>query len=364
MAMLGATASSADEGGRDRLQAAAAAKWAVAYELYDERIGEGGIGLAVVSSARRQPVVLVRRHRGSQDNFSFPEWSTDGSFIAFSAEIKGRISFEVMRADGGARRRIVDGDIVDFEWSPDGKRIAFVAGCDLYSPSDGFNGCARGRIEVVSSDGGSRHVVVRPTAGRADSSITLQGWSPDGLSLLYAVEARSRARLYSIPARGGSARLLADSVRGRLGDASWSPNGNLIAYKRNCNENRIGDVFCDLVVTDAAGVSKRVLRRQGSNSSGPSSDAPTWIPHSSFLIFSEFGNRSGVRRLDVRTGEFRTLTTDYWGDRLNVARDGRTIGNANRYGLVLARADGSRLARHKLPDGACDYSFDCELWIG
>ncbi len=51
-----------------------------------------------------------------------PEWSPDGSFIAFTADR----SLYVVRPDGSGLRRLTDGSLP--AWSPDGTRIAFVGG--------------------------------------------------------------------------------------------------------------------------------------------------------------------------------------------------------------------------------------------
>ena len=58
-----------------------------------------------------------------------PEWSPDGSKIAFTSNRDGNVEIYVVDADGENERRLTFHDEVDAElsWSPDGSRIAFNA---------------------------------------------------------------------------------------------------------------------------------------------------------------------------------------------------------------------------------------------
>lgn len=326
-------------------------------------MGEAGGGLDLVTSSHRRPLALVRRPRRSGDDYLSPRWSPDGSHIAFHAVIGHREGLYVMRADGTARRRVARGSISEFAWSPNSTTLAFVAACEIYSPSDGLTrGCRHGRIEIVSRGGGRRRVVAHPPEVRAESDIQVYGWSPAGTELLYHVVAPGPDRLYAIDLGSRRPRVLASSPdEGQIGEASWSPDGRLIAYTRRCEENRIGDVFCDVAVMSADGRSKRTLRRRGIRDAfGPSWQAPTWIPRSTFIVFNEVGQKGGLVRIDVRSGATKLLTRDYFGE-MRTSVDGRTIGGLIWDGFVVARSDGSVLARLKVR-GGCSVG-SCDLWL-
>jgi Tol biopolymer transport system component len=331
------------------------AKWKLVYEHYDERIGEGGTGIDVVTSVRKSPQSLVRRRRGSGDNYKWPVWSPDGRAIAFAAEIAGTSGLYAMSAGGGHLRRLADGHLFEYSWSPNGREIAFVAGC-------GLSDCRNGRIEVVGRDGGPRQVVVRPKDLSRSASVQLRDWSYRG-DLLYLVRNRGRGVLYTASRTGSTPRVVADSrIEGRLEGATWSADGRLIAYKRRCWENRIGDSFCDLAVMTSDGRSKRVLRRWLPGPTGPSDDPPTWIPHSSRVAFVIWGGSdASVRMLDAHTSRETVISTTPWWI-LKAGGDGRTIGGLDSQGVVLAGLDGFVLARRDVPVDAWDPGND--LWIG
>ena len=227
-----------------------APEWKLVYERYDAKRGIGGTGIEIVSASQTRSVTIARK-RNSSESYLFPAWSPDGRYVAFDGRIGERQGLFVVRAGGGRPTLVASEKGFDFAWSPDGKRLAFVAGCDVYSPSDGLKGCANGRVEVAPREGGPSAVVARLTGGRASSFISLLEWSPDGTRLLVGVAIRKTQRLVSVNVRGGTQLVLADSrADGDLGEASWSSDGSLVAFKRHCRDNRADDTFCDLAVIE------------------------------------------------------------------------------------------------------------------
>lgn len=352
--------------------AGATLDWKLVYERYDARRGEGGTGLEIVTGSRPHELTIARE-RNSKESYLFPEWSPDGRHVAFHGRVGRRHGLFAIGADGGHRTLVTSDDASDFAWSPDSTRLAFVAGCDVYSPSDGLQGCADGRIEVAPRDGGPSRVVGRPTGGRARSFIRLQEWSPDGTRLLARVGVRGSERLLSVSVSGGPVLTLAgSSVEGGLGDASWSSDGSLVAYTRRCGENRIGDTFCDLAVMARDGGSKRILYPRGPDVVGPSSEAPTWIPGTTRLLVPLWGNGAHTRLVEARSGRSRIIAKS--PRRIGaVSRDGTTVARLDRQigrpdVVVLARPEGSVVARSKLrkvPSRNLSWgaSLDYDLWL-
>jgi Tol biopolymer transport system component len=83
--------------------------------------GDGTAHLYVLARRGGRLRRLVRNVTGA------PAWSPDGTLVAFPDGDRVR----VIRADGKAGRtvaRLRGADISDVDWSPDGKRLTFVAG--------------------------------------------------------------------------------------------------------------------------------------------------------------------------------------------------------------------------------------------
>jgi Tol biopolymer transport system component len=90
-----------------------------------------------------------------------PDWSPDGSKIAYAAGDPGDIL--VMNADGSDQHTIVGGPTDDFgsAWSPDGEQIAFIRFDDR-------------TVRVANADGSGVHIV------RAFGLQAVPGWQPRG----------------------------------------------------------------------------------------------------------------------------------------------------------------------------------------
>jgi TolB protein len=99
-----------------------------------------GRKIAVTTYVGRDPTahlyLIARRgrrlYRLARDVSGAPAWAPDGSLIAFPDGDRIR----VIRADGKASRTVTQlrgADISDIDWSPDGKRLTFVAGRPMRS---------------------------------------------------------------------------------------------------------------------------------------------------------------------------------------------------------------------------------------
>jgi Tol biopolymer transport system component len=79
-----------------------------------------------------------------------PDWSPDGSRIAYHSDATGGGDIYVMNADGTAQTRLTTDPALDFgpAWSPDGTQIAFLSD---RTPSQG--------VSVMNADGSDQHPV-------------------------------------------------------------------------------------------------------------------------------------------------------------------------------------------------------------
>ena len=126
-----------------------------------------------------------------------PAVSPDGSAIAFS---RNKLGWDVyrMNPDGSGITALTseDGNCRP-DWSPDGKRIAYVSGA-----ADG-----KGDVWIMNADGGNK---VRLTLGD-DSYDYNPAWSPDGRWIVYETTKGSKRNPWSlalIPSGGGTPVLL------------------------------------------------------------------------------------------------------------------------------------------------------------
>ncbi len=194
------------------------------------------LGLLVTS---REGVVSVARPDGTGPRrispkgmlLRGPQWSTDGTRIAaWGGPIPSTSSIHpgeiyVMDADGGGIRSItptlapmfVDG----LAWSPDDRRIAIAS---------------EGRLFVADTDGG-RAIAMQVALIPADMLRTTgMSWSPDGNELAVAVPRAGSDKdgvLEVVDVRTGDVTVVPTAGPlgyASIGQASWSPTGDAIAY--------------------------------------------------------------------------------------------------------------------------------------
>lgn len=138
----------------------------------------------------------LKRLTGDFDDLAQPDWSPDGTRIAFQSYRSGNFHIWSVAADGGDMRQHTDGLLDDREprWSPDGKSIAF--------SSDR----ADGRYAIYLLDVASGRVTPLSKGTTNDSEPC---WSPDGQRIAYVA--------------GGTKLVVADVATGTVSDVASVP---------------------------------------------------------------------------------------------------------------------------------------------
>jgi dipeptidyl aminopeptidase/acylaminoacyl peptidase len=159
-------------------------------------------------------------------------WSPDGSLIAFVSSDDAGLHIDVVHPDGRSLRRVADvGEPpVDFEWSPDGKRLALVVPAGP-SPTDlsVVNGTAGPRsadVSVVNADGTDLHRIARCRCDlrvpRPDFYESV-AWSLDGTRIAY-ISGRGNTVSTIRPDGTGATVVATQPARGVTGPGGyWYP---------------------------------------------------------------------------------------------------------------------------------------------
>ncbi|MEE9131991.1 MAG: S9 family peptidase [Gemmatimonadota bacterium] len=162
-----------------------------------------------------------RRLTDGPYDFRDPSFSPDGKRIAFVAKITGDIppdysvktDLYVMDMDGGEPRKldIPERAISEPSWSPDGSSIAF-AGRDTADRS-----AANTEIGVIEFPSGEEAVEVTWLTRALDRSARQYCWSPDGAAIYFTAGVHGTVPIYRVRVSDGEIRQMVSGERGVLG---------------------------------------------------------------------------------------------------------------------------------------------------
>jgi len=233
----------------------------------------------------------------------FPRFSPDGSQLLFARSEGRTAALYRVSLLGGEPRKIVD-NVVDGDWSPDGRRIAFVR----WMPEKGQFVSI---IGVAAADGGSAHEI-----GRAEGYVLVHPrWSPDGRIIASAQErgvatgVRALSTIHLASVDGGPVRTIAaPRMRQDLSGVAWSGPSEIVYTQAE-------------TVSSAASGAARIIRQDIRTGEVRGS---LWSPNSSQVfallapgraVFDARSARENLREIPLTGGSPRWLTRGNGSDR-------------------------------------------------
>src|SRR5829696_329003 len=207
----------AGNGGTDRLQARHAevsnGKIAFVREFGDATYGDAtSSDIYVIDEEGNNETRLTHTARFEEGLV----WSPDGEKIAFIAGVPSDIY--VMDADGTDQTRLAPSPATRWApaWSPDGKRMVFLSGPDIH---------------VMDADGTDQTIITSNGSGQGDQTRKTNTyapvWSPDGKKIGFASKT---VKVTSASASAGSSSASAGPSSAPAAGPTWSPDGNKIAF--------------------------------------------------------------------------------------------------------------------------------------
>ena len=161
-----------------------------------------------------------------------PQWSPDGSHVAFLSSDESNKGLHVysVRADGSEFRKVSEARADLVRWSPDGSQLA------IAKVGDG-----KVTIDVMNADGSDARQVTEtdPEEGIPDDSFSppmdffltptemnSMSWSPDGTEILFVPADKRESRISIVSVNDSELRHLTGRIPRSY--ASWSPDGSRI----------------------------------------------------------------------------------------------------------------------------------------
>ena len=146
-------------------------------------------------------------------SYDYPEWSPDGSQIAYQAFWHNNWEIFVMNADGSSKpaqltqaKNEANDWSIQPSWSPNGKKLAFAS-----------NRSGNWDIYVMNNKGDS----VKPlTQNAADDE--MPDWSPDGRLIAFSSNRDGLLQIYLMSENGSGIKLLIKTP-GETSEADWRP---------------------------------------------------------------------------------------------------------------------------------------------
>lgn len=198
--------------------------------IYENRTGGAGVftsKIAFVKSSGKQSLLQVADWDGhgaqivvtSSEPILSPDWSPDGSKIAFATIQKGRSQIKMIDLASGGISTLVSsprGFNSAPAWSPDGSKLAFASS-------------RSGNSDIYILDIATKSVRQLTRHWAIDTEPT---WTTNGGSVIFTSGRSGRANIYEVSAQGGEAQRVTFTGK-ENGDADVSPDNQIVAVVRD-----------------------------------------------------------------------------------------------------------------------------------
>jgi TolB protein len=150
-----------------------------------------------------------------------PDWSPDGTKIAFTSYRDGNFDIYVMNADGSGQTNISNNPADDFgpDWSPDSTKIVFASNRYVITHHD---------IYVMNADGSGQTMLTNSSKDE-----TWPSWSPDGTKIAFESDQDGNGNIYAMNASDGSNQTRLTNSTANDCNPKWSPDSTKIAFDSN-----------------------------------------------------------------------------------------------------------------------------------
>jgi Tol biopolymer transport system component len=243
-----------------------------------------------------------------------PNWSPDGSQIAFISNRDGNWQIYKMDQDGSHVKNLTNEKSYDTNpsWSPDGRHIAFASnrdnpnglnaqiyimnsdGSDLVNVSNNafqnyfpvWSPDSK-QIAFISNDGKNAKIVLADLTNKTtrflDVTADVNGlsWSSDGKHLAFEARIDEKNKIYTINSDGTNLNKLTDES---INDSQprWSPIGSDILFWTDRDKN------LEIYIMDSEGNNVRNLTSNSSRDSGG-----MWSPTGEHIVFQSGREKNG-----------------------------------------------------------------------
>ena len=197
---------------------------------------------------------LAGSKKGPQDQY--PAWSPDGKLIAFASNRHGEEDIYVMRADGTGLRQLTKNAVwiedQQPRFSPDGRFIVFSSNRVAFSNPELY------RMRV-SDGGGLVRLTHWGSGGDLSPGDDLMGdYSPDGRRIAFVSDRSGGYAVWTMNVNGTGLRRLVGHRGKNVAFPRWSPDGTTILYTSFDATGRKNDFRLHAIRAD--GKSPRVVR--------------------------------------------------------------------------------------------------------